>query len=111
MLKFSDIIFASYDGMREEWRFDIMLDVKTFYSIPDLLDLERRRLPVIVSGRKLACWHCGEIGHFSAVYPGKKALKKPDPARDTFSPAMAISEKEAPVVSPTESAGDNPHSP
>ena len=39
---------------------------------------EGRRLPVIVSGRKPACWHCGEIGHLSAVCPGKKAPKKPD---------------------------------
>ena len=35
MLKFDDIVSASHDGMRGEWRFDIMLDVKTFYSIPN----------------------------------------------------------------------------
>ena len=71
MLNFGDIVSATHDGMRGEWRFDLMLDAKTFYSVPN-------RLPVIVSGRKPACWHCGEIGHLSAVCPGKKAPKKPD---------------------------------
>ncbi len=46
-----------------------MLDAKTFFSVPNWLDVEGRRLPVIVSGRKPACWHCGEIGHLSAVCP------------------------------------------
>ena len=78
MLQFGDIVSATHDGMRGEWRFDIMLDVKTFYSVPNWLEVEGRRLPVIVSGRKPACWHCGEIGHLSAVCPGKKAPKKPD---------------------------------
>ena len=78
MLNFGDIVSATHDGMRGEWRFDLMLDAKTFYSVPNWLDVEGRRLPVIVSGRKPACWHCGEIGHLSAVCPGKKAPKKPD---------------------------------
>ena len=78
MLNFGDIVLATHDGMRGEWRFNLILDVKTFYSVPNWLDVEGRRLPVIVSGRKPACWHCGEIGHLSAVCPGKKAPKKPD---------------------------------
>ena len=100
MLQFGDIILATYDEMRGEWRFDIMLDCKTFYSIPNWLDLEGRRLPVIVSGRKPAGWHCSEIGHLYAVCPGKKAPKKPDINPGTLSPVMANDEKEAPVVSP-----------
>ena len=78
MLNFGDIVSATHDGMRGEWRFDLMLDAKTFFSVPNWLDVEGRRLPVIVSGRKPACWHSGEIGHLSAVCPGKKAPKKPD---------------------------------
>ena len=50
MLNFGDIVTATHDRMRGEWRFDIMLDAKTFYSIPNWLDVEERRLPVIVSG-------------------------------------------------------------
>ena len=46
MLNFGDIISATHDGMRGEWRFDIMLDIKTFYSIPNWLNVEGRRLPV-----------------------------------------------------------------
>ena len=78
MLNFGDIVSATHDRIRAEWRFDIMLDAKTFYSIPNWLDVEGRRLPVIVSGHKPACWHCSGIGHLSAVCPGKKAPKKPD---------------------------------
>ena len=108
MLQFGDIVSATHDGMRGEWRFDIMLDVKTFYSVPNWLEVEGRRLPVIVSGRKPACWHCGEIGHLSAVCPGKKAPKKPDPKPRTLPPVVASNtEKEAPVVSPTPAGTKN----
>ena len=112
MLQFGDIVSATHDGMRGEWRFDIMLDMKTFYSVPNWLEVEGRRLPVIVSGRKPACWHCGEIGHLSAVCPGKKAPKKPDHKQDTLSPVVKINtEKEAPVVSPTPAGKKNPTPP
>ena len=110
MLKFGDIVSATHDGMRGEWRFDIMLDVKTFYSVPNWLDVEGRSLPVIVSGRKPACWHCGEISHLSAVCPWKKALKKPDQNSGTLPPISTNNEKEAPVVSPT-SAGIKKNTP
>ena len=112
MLQFGDIVSATHDGMRGEWRFDIMLDMKTFYSVPNWLKVEGRRLPVIVSGRKPACWHCGEIGHLSAVCPGKKAPKKPDHKPGTLSPVVKINtEKEAPVVSPTPAGKKNPTPP
>ena len=112
MLQFGDIVSATHDGMCGEWRFDIMLDMKTFYSVPNWLEVEGRRLPVIVSGRKPACWHCGEIGHLSAVCPGKKASKKPNHKHDTLSPVVKINtEKEAPVVSPTPAGKKNPTPP
>ena len=38
MLKFDDIVSASHDKMRGEWRLNLMLDCKTFYSIPNWLD-------------------------------------------------------------------------
>ena len=53
-----------------------MIDVKTFYSLPNWLDLEGRTLPVIVTSRKLACWYCGQTDHLSAIFPGKKSLLK-----------------------------------
>ena len=84
-----------------------MLDVKTFYSIPNWLDVEGRRLPVIVSRQKPARWHCGEIGHLSTVCPGKKAPKKPDQNPGTLPPVLANGEKEAPIVSPTVSATES----
>ena len=89
MLQFGDIVSATHDGMRGEWRFDIMLDAKTFYSVPNWLEVEGRRLPVIISGRKPACWHSGEIGHLSAVCPGKKAPKKARP-KTRYPPTCCI---------------------
>ena len=63
---------------------------------------------MIVSGRKPACWHCGEIGHLSAVCPGKKAPKKPDQNPGTLPPVVTNSKKEAPVVSPTSAGKKSP---
>ena len=40
MLQFWDVMPASHDSMRGEWRYNIMIDQKTFYSIPDTFDLE-----------------------------------------------------------------------
>ena len=111
MLNFGDIILATHDGMHGKWRFDIMLDAKTFYSVPNWLDVKGRRLPVIVSGRKPACWRCGEIGHLSAVCPGKKASKKPDQNPGTLPPVVTNNEKEAPIVSPTSAGKKSPTSP
>ena len=34
MLQFGDIVSATHNGMRGEWRFDIMLDVKTSTPFP-----------------------------------------------------------------------------
>ena len=71
-------------------------------SLEYALEVEGRRLPIIVSGRKPACWHCGEIGHLSAVCPGKKAPKKPDHKTGTLSPVVTTNtENGSPVVSPT----------
>ena len=113
MLNFGDIVSVSHDGMRGEWRLDLMLDCKTFYSIPNWLDLEGRRLPVIVSGPKPACWYCSEMGNLSAVCPGKKAPKKPDQNLGTLPPVNVNNEKEAHEVkaSAPDTAGDKPPTP
>ena len=78
-----------------------MLNSKSF-SIPNWLDLEGYRLPVIVTRRKPTCWHSGEIGHLSAICPGKKAsLKKPNHSRNAPPPVAAKGEKEVHVILPT----------
>ena len=56
MMQYGEIIDVSHDSMRGEWRFDLMIDHKTFHSIPNWLDLDGRKLPIIVNGRKPACW-------------------------------------------------------
>ena len=101
-MQYGEIIDVSHDSMRGEWRFDLMIDHKTFYSIPNWLDLDGRKLPIIVIGRKPMCWRCGLIGHLSAKCPGKKAPSTaPDHIRNPLSPSTAKEKKEAPAVSPT----------
>ena len=96
MQHFSDIVSESQDGIRGEWKFDIMLESKNF-SIPNGLDLEECRLPVILTGRKPTSWHCGEIGHLSAICLGKKApLKTPNRIRNAL--LRRKEKKESPVV-------------
>ena len=34
-LQFGESVPVTSDGMWEEWRFEILLDVKTFYSFPN----------------------------------------------------------------------------
>ena len=97
MLNFGDIVSATHDGMRGKWRLDIMLDIKTFYSVPNWLDVEGRMLTVIASGRKRSCWHCSDIGHLFAVCPEKKAPKKPDQNPGTLPSVLINNEKEAPT--------------
>ena len=78
-----------------------MLESNTFYFIPHWLGLEGHRLPVIVTGKKTACWHSGEISHLSAVCLRKKAPQKtPNHMRNTHLPASAKTKMEAPVVLP-----------
>ena len=75
MLQFCDLVSVSHNSMMcWEWTFDIMLDSKAFYSISIWLELEGYRLPVIVTGKKLACWHGEEIGHLLAWW--RRSLRK-----------------------------------
>lgn len=48
-----------------EWRFKLMMNRKAFNDIPNWLDVNGQKIPVIVSGRKPAYWHCGEKCYLS----------------------------------------------
>ena len=75
-------------------------DSKIFYSIPNWLDLEGHTLPVIVTGKKPACWLCGEICLPTANCRRKKSPEKvPDHIHNPFSPPMANGKKGTPVYS------------
>ena len=59
MLQFGDIVSATHDGMRGEWRFDIMLDMKTFYSVSQLVGggrAQASRNSIGKETRLLALW-------------------------------------------------------
>ena len=101
MLQYGDIVGSAHDSIREEWRFDIILDSTTFYSIPNWLDLEGCRLPVIVTGRKSACWHYDEIGHLFMVCLGKKTPQKiPDRMQNNQPTGLVNGKMEVPIVLP-----------
>ena len=75
-----------------------MIDSKTFYSIPNWLDLEGHRVLVVIE-KKPAYWHCGEIGHLYANCQRKKVpVTAPDRMRNPLPTTMAKGKKEAPVV-------------
>ena len=59
MLQFGDIVSATHDGMRGEWRFDIMLDMKTFYFRSQLVGggrAQASRNSIGKETRLLALW-------------------------------------------------------
>lgn len=47
-----------------------MLDRDAFEEIPSILDVGKRRLPIIVTGRPV-CWKCGKPDHMASACPGK----------------------------------------
>ena len=103
MLQYGSIVGASHDVTRGEWRFDVMMDSETFYSVPNFLDLGGRKITIIVAGRKPSCWLCSQVGHLSANCPGKKAPEKAsDHTQNAPPPSTANNnKKEASIVSPT----------
>ena len=87
MLQLGDIESVSHDSMQREWKFDNMIDSKTFFSIPNWLGLEGRRLPVIATGRKSACWHCrvqemAGRGKSVGLLPGSSRSARLSPGRE-----------------------------
>ena len=101
MMDYGDVVAVHPDSYLGEWKFELMLDFKTFHSIPNWLDVNGERIPMIISGRKPACWRCSQVGHLSAACPGKKDPKKhPVTTQDSLPPNKATVRKEAPVVSP-----------
>ena len=81
-----------------EWRFEIMLNTKTFF-IPNWLDCEGRKLPVNVIGGKPTCWYCVESSHHCANCMEKKAPEKAlYHMKNSLPPTMTKGKKEAPVV-------------
>ena len=74
MLQFGYRLSFSHESMHGEWRFDMMIDNKIFFT-PNWLDFAGCRLPIIVTRRKPACWHCGEIGHLSENCQRRRHLR------------------------------------
>lgn len=62
-MQFREILGYSSDHKVGEWRFDVMLCRRAFDTIPSMLDIDERMLPVIVTGRRPTCWKCGKTGH------------------------------------------------
>ena len=74
LMTFGNIVGVSPDSKRGEWKFELMLDIDAFNSIPNCMDIgDKKQVPIIVSGRKPVCWMCGQTGHLAAICKGKKA--------------------------------------
>lgn len=68
-MQFRQILYFSSDHKVGEWRFYVMLCRQSFDSIPIMLNIDGRMLPVIVTGRRPTCWKCGKPGHMAYVCP------------------------------------------
>lgn len=64
-MQFRQILSFSSDHKVGEWRFDVMLCRQPFDSIPSMLDIDQRMLPIIVTDRKPTCWKCANL----AIWP------------------------------------------
>lgn len=62
------------DRKMQEWHNDGQQGLR--YPPPQRDGYDDRRVSVIVSGWKLACWHCGESGHLSAPPKTKMDIMK-----------------------------------
>ena len=52
-----------------DYFFTMCLNRVGFQAIPHTLDYENQVMLVVVEGRKLQCWHCKQLGHFSRSCP------------------------------------------
>lgn len=59
-LQFGDIVTVNTDRIQWGWCFNLVIDCKAFNAIPNWLDMDDWKLPVIVSERRPACWYCME---------------------------------------------------
>lgn len=55
-----------------------MLISEHFNKIPSWITIKGRRVVVIVSGSKPACWYCGETGHLFTVSRAKQTRSQKD---------------------------------
>ena len=61
-----------------DYIFTMYLDRVGFMAIPHTLDYESQVMTVVVEGRKLQCWNCKQLGHFSKSCPKPKTKDYPD---------------------------------
>lgn len=71
-----------------------MIDQEALTSIPNSLEIGGKYYPVIVTGRKPACWKCGVIGYLTPFCPVKASGVPPKP--DT--PRADTTSSTAPVI-------------
>lgn len=86
-MQFGQILSFSSDHNVGEWKFDIMLCRQAFDTIPRMLDIEGRMLPVIVLGRRPACWKCGQMYYMATLCRRWPAMDC-QPASDKSTPEI-----------------------
>ena len=64
-------IKSSSGTAHSDYTFTMCLNRGGFQAVPHTLDYENQAMMVKVEDRKLQCWHCKQIGHFSKLCPQK----------------------------------------
>ena len=83
-------LITSVHGMTySDSTFTMILDRGGFNAIPHTITYRDMTITVIVEGRKLLCWHCKQVGHFSRCCP-RKTTKITTPLTTTITTITTI---------------------
>lgn len=67
LMQYEELAEIHLDKSLGDWKYHLMLSRGHFSKIPNWITINERKVAVIISRRKLSCWHCKETGHISAV--------------------------------------------
>ena len=79
LLKFGEITAITVDKFNGTWSFDVWLNESAFKKVPYYIEANGEKLPVVVAGRRPACWICNEVGHLTFTCPTRIKPAQPNP--------------------------------
>lgn len=84
------MLVASCESLNGGWSFEIMLERKAFYSIPNYLEVGSLKLLVIMTGWKPTFWKCREANPLTSFCPERKASGSQAPVNQNLSLTVSL---------------------